>query len=473
MFKFLFRAGLVALGALSMAACTTVDDTLGLDFVPDNQQTAVRVQSFTGINCYLTQIDSIPSSNLGVAFIGTTQSATFGVTDASVLLQYMAGGFKDKENGFGYLPVADTLKLFLATSTFTGKRDANTLGQKFLIYNTNENVSADSTYYTDFDAPKFSDMTEPLFEFRFTDTTSNYMILEPYGAKGTKFLQDLITADKSVYESDTAFHRLFKGFYIAPEVSANKDKQIFAIGLEDSHLLLIGHNHNKDKVVNNTPKPDGSDNKDTLSMAFYFDDGQYSSNVSANRIIHDYTGTPIKANLNDTLPTSTPVTTAYVQSLGGVSAYLRFTEEFVSSLIAAKFDELNQSQYKSMVINKAEIVFYMDDPKIPLMNAATKRLGMYYNYHKLATIPDYYYQYETQQGGTLAYGGYLNRSRGIYAMDITAYVQQLMINPKLQRTVTMAPDVAMTYAFGEVAINSPAAPDPLNVQVKLTYTLIK
>lgn len=465
MLKFLFRVSLVALSALAIVGCTTVDDTLGLEFVPDNQKTTVVWDEFSGINCYLTQTDSIPSNNLGVAFFGTTKSATFGETEASVILQYLPGGFKDKDKGFGYLPMADTLKLYWALSSFSGTPIAD--GQEFVIYAVKEKIVTDTTYYTNFDCAEISE-SDPIFEFTYKNNEKEYLDLKPVGEKGEKFLQSLIDQEKATYETDSVFHKTFKGFYVTPKADANKDKEIFCVGLEDSHLLLIGHNHDKDKVVGGIPAGDGSDNKDTVSMAFYFDDSQYSLNTSINRIRHSYVGTPI-AHINDTTVTATPVTTAYVQTLAGVTTYLRFTDEFVNDILETKL--YDREQYKNMVINKAEIRFYLDDATTPLMNAAPKRLGMFYNYRKLVGIPDYAYQYE-QQGSTLPYGGYLNRSLGYYSMDITSYIQQLMINPKIQRTVYLCPDVALTYSFGEVTLKAPAT-DPDNIKVRLTYTLIK
>ena len=59
------------------------------------------------------------------------------------------------------------------------------------------------------------------------------------------------------------------------------------------------------------------------------------------------------------------------------------------------------------------------------MTAAPSRLGLYTNYKKLTAISDYNYIYENSYSLELAYGGYINRSRGCYTMDVTGYVQQL------------------------------------------------
>ena len=135
----------------------------------------------------------------------------------------------------------------------------------------------------------------------------------------------------------------------------------------------------------------------------------------------------------------------------------------------------------SMVINQARLIVEMEEPVPPLtwseaMNKAPNRFGMFFNYRELENIPDYYYQYEQQQGGTLAYDGYLNRSNCYYQMDITTYIQRMVIGwqsgAAQQQTVNLTPDVSLTYSFGEVALRSPASGEGRKKLI-LTYTLMK
>lgn len=62
-------------------------------------------------------------------------------------------------------------------------------------------------------------------------------------------------------------------------------------------------------------------------------------------------------HINDTLSGSPVAQLGYVQSLGGVSTYVRFTDRFVDELLA-KVEE----PYNSMVINRADLVWEIDDP---------------------------------------------------------------------------------------------------------------
>ena len=57
------------------------------------------------------------------------------------------------------------------------------------------------------------------------------------------------------------------------------------------------------------------------------------------------------------------------------------------------------------------------------MNAAQSRLGLYTDFKTLTPIADYAYPYEQSYDMKLPYGGYVNRSRGCYTMDVTGYLQ--------------------------------------------------
>ena len=63
--------------------------------------------------------------------------------------------------------------------------------------------------------------------------------------------------------------------------------------------------------------------------------------------------------------------------------------------------------------------------KFEQMAPPQSRLGLYTNYKKLSGITDYAYAYEKTYSTTLTYGGYINRSRGCYVMDITGHVQSM------------------------------------------------
>ena len=203
-------------------------------------------------------------------------------------------------------------------------------------------------------------------------------------------------------------------------------------------------------------------------------------------VSHDYSGTLLgqyEAQTNgftDTSATSPTVQSAFVQTMGGVSTYVRFSEAIAKSLkgLLKKPGENggDSIQYSSMLINQARIFFYMDDSSTPNLNAAEDRLGMYLNQKNLTPIPDYLYtterniQLQSDADYVLPYNGYLNRSNGYYVMDITSYIQQLM-QGSLSRGVFLAPQAYGFFDFGNVELRGSAAGEPIWIVV--TYTLIR
>ncbi len=459
-----------AILSVSLSACTSVDDSLGLNFLPDSFRPAFAVDTVYSIDAYLTQTNKIPSNNLGVTFLGNTLSDTYGKTTASALMQYVPGAFTDTENRFGPSPKADSIQLNLYVGSYSGD---SSMTLTYNIYEVNKPIAMDSTYYVDFPAEEVIDQ-EPLFTF--THKAGEHFLItlkaEESGEKGRAFMQRLADAPASVYEADTAFLSMFNGLYIAPApADTETDAALSSITLEESYMTLYTHFRDTE-----------TDKDSTVSLSYYFDDGTYSYNTSISRILHDYAGTEIETLLNDTLPSDNPVSTAYVQTLAGVTTYLRFSERLKSEIEALRDKHGEEYRNASMVINQARLIVEMDEPQPPLtwaesMDKAPSRLGMFFNYSDLDPIPDYYYQYEQQQGGTLAYDGYLNRSNYYYLMDITNYIQKMVIgwqpgHTAQQETVYLTPDVSLTYTFGQVALRSPATGEG-RMKLILTYTLMK
>ena len=146
---------------------------------------------------------------------------------------------------------------------------------------------------------------------------------------------------------------------------------------------------------------------------------------------------------------------------------------------------------------------YLDiDPAVltPLMNDAMLRMGMYFNYYrdtKLEAISDYNYAVESSV--LLSYDGYLNRSLGCYQMDISTYIQTLMLtaaksaaenNGKVDlskfvvgateeesgdyvnlRRIYIAPDATSLYGMKRQALYGADGVAP--IKLELTYTIVK
>ena len=92
----MFRAAavLAAVALMTFAGCTKVDDTLGSNLVPDNQQmkvgyTTLGARTLAGkldaakyVETRLFQSDSLKASNISYGYMGSMLSDTFGLRTA-------------------------------------------------------------------------------------------------------------------------------------------------------------------------------------------------------------------------------------------------------------------------------------------------------------------------------------------------------------------------------------------------------
>ena len=470
-------AALAATIGLTLGGCTKVDDTLGGNLIPDNQQMragyvqlprADELNPKKYVETRLFQTDSIVSSNITYGYMGSMLNDTLGHRSAGFLSQ-MVNYYKVDSGYFGYMPIFDSAQILLKVTSFG--RDSVT-EQSFAVYEVVINKyltekpiapnksQRDSTFYLNFDpvAEGVYNPDEPLFTFtlggegKYPSTTSA-VTLEPTEA-GKKYIRRLMlqegeyAGDYSIYSADSLKYwvEAFKGLYIAPNpekpLTEYGKGTIFATELTYSGLSVYGRNRVKD---------DPSLIKDTIGMVYYFyEDGAEFGNVSVNNVKHGYEEATIARRINieearETAENRPENPLVYVEGMGGVVTEMTFSPEFFAELEAeiAK-GNADGKNFKTLAFSQVRMSIYFNDSDYEWekiadgtagdilrmtdqMNAYPARLGMYTNYKTLTPISDYAYIYEQNYGSsvTLAYNGKINRSRGCYVMDITGYMQQL------------------------------------------------
>lgn len=470
-------AALAATIGLTLGGCTKVDDTLGGNLIPDNQQMragyvqlprADELNPKKYVETRLFQTDSIVSSNITYGYMGSMLNDTLGHRSAGFLSQ-MVNYYKVDSGYFGYMPIFDSAQILLKVTSFG--RDSVT-EQSFAVYEVVSNKyltekpiapnksQRDSTFYLNFDpvAEGVYNPDEPLFTFtlggegKYPSTTSA-VTLEPTEA-GKKYIRRLMlqegeyAGDYSIYSADSLKYwvEAFKGLYIAPNpekpLTEYGKGTIFATELTYSGLSVYGRNRVKD---------DPSLIKDTIGMVYYFyEDGAEFGNVSVNNVKHGYEEATIARRINieearETAENRPENPLVYVEGMGGVVTEMTFSPEFFAELEAeiAK-GNADGKNFKTLAFSQVRMSIYFNDSDYEWekiadgtagdilrmtdqMKAYPARLGMYTNYKTLTPISDYAYIYEQNYGSsvTLAYNGKINRSRGCYVMDITGYMQQL------------------------------------------------
>lgn len=527
-------AVLAAVLIATFTGCTKVDDTLGSNLIPDDQQMKMGVTTLGGklkdgslnpkkyFETRLFKTDSIISSNISYGYMGSMLSDTFGLRTAGFLSQYISY-YKVDSGYFGFRPIFDSAQIMLSLESYGGDTLTE---QTFCVYEVVSNkyltekplspgkTERDSTFFLNFDPVKEQVVgSEVLFRFKLGNNkgpATKSVTMTPTQA-GNDFVKRLMlesgkyAKDYSIYSVDSLEQWVaeFKGLYIVPEQDQQtRGGAIYATTLDATGFSIYGRNRNPDdpRLIN-----------DTIGMSFFFYD-QYADfgNVSVNSIRRDYdrATSPAKIDIAQALETNKERalnSRVYAEGMGGVVTELTFTEEFFEELeaIRVKENELTGKEFSTMAVSQARMLIYFTDSdydwqnvtNIPSlvneMDGSIARLGMYTDYKKLSGIPDYSYYYEKQYGTTLAYGGKVNRSRGCYVMDISALVQQLWnsyVKAKAEtpagqkvdmskiknRTVYIGPEAYSLYtSYSSVLQGMNFDLNNAPIKIDLTYNMIK
>jgi len=431
--------------AVQLGSCVEVDNTFGTEYIPDGQIMRVLRDSSMHIDTYNVTTDSVYSSGTASAYIGGYHDPLTGSrVDAGLLVQLQRFGFST-DSMYRTSPVADSAYLVLSISDVMGRSDVS---QTFDLYELTEAISPDSVYYSDFDPEPIRE-SSPLLSFTLTGKQDEFR----YDLSGHPLLARLM--DTTGYTTDAGFRERFKGLYIKPR-EAMQDGALRLIDLSGSGVR-IWYRYYVEK----------GDSMSTTNIASYsiYPTKDISQSVAVVR--HDFSNVSPALRLDDR---TVPVSRTYMQGYGGIKTYLEFSEES----IAALKERVRAAGFSSLAINKAKLQVYIPARDPDSLDYHYGRLGMFYDYDNLRYIPDFNYVYEATYETELPYGGYLNRSRYLYEMDITTYVQRLFREGYEYNGVYLTPAVGTedySLALSSFALDGTgSAAPPLLV---ITYTMIR
>lgn len=398
------------LAALFAAGCTTKDDTLGANLIPDNQQLKAGYAVFqwnrevlTGdkalnpkkyVETRLYQTDSVVSSNLKQGYLGAAYNDTVGLRTAGFLSQFTNYYLVD-EGYFGYRPIFDSAQILLSVSAYG--RDTMT-EQKFYVYEIESNAyltekplstgktERDSVFYLNFnpeeaatDAGKKNILGQRLFEFTLggNNGPSKTAVTMNPTPEGRAFIQRLMLqtgerkGDYSIYDVDnmSEWFDVFKGLYIRPaEAAAMKADgtskgSVYTLDLSASGFAVYGRNRVEE---------DPSLIKDTIGMVYYFYVSDLDKgNVSINTVRHDYTGSKIKISearayidgKPNPLENRPDKSRVYVEGMGGVTTEITFTQEFFDDLQKLIDTENAESkkEFSTLAFTQVQMEIYFPD----------------------------------------------------------------------------------------------------------------
>jgi len=249
-------------------------------------------------------------------------------------------------------------------------------------------------------------------------------------------------------------------------------------------------------------------------MFYYFMDEDSKLNASVNKVEHDYTQSLSggasylnKGVMDQTKPREerTKVSTCYIEGLGGPATEIYLTDDWLNELLAIENNE--GDSFSKVGINQCLFTIYVEGAfydweltqsnasrLAEVLNKSFSRLGAYANYITLSPIIDYDYVYENSYDTESNFGGYLDRSRGCYVLNVTAHIQQLFNYAKsvrqedgtfafnksdsnyVPRTIYIGAEAIDPYNLSESALQGMDDRQSNNeapIQIDLTYTLIK
>lgn len=491
----------------TFVGCTKVDDTVGSNLIPDNQQMRAGFISLVGkaekldttyerlgkfVETRLFQTDSVTSSNLGQGYIGAMYNDTLGVRKVGFLTQYLSFYDVDKDY-FGYRPIFDSAQLVLSIDKYG--LDTTSV-QQFEIYEVINNeyltqkpvqtgkTERDTIFYVGFNPEKVEYLNnqsvlsqEPIFTFELggkKGPSTKAVTLKPTSKTEDFFLRLMLKKGKyaenySIYKRDSLkqWFEEFKGLYIKPVTdplsigSGSVRGTIFSTQLNATSMMIYARNRMKE---------DPTLIQDTIGLKLSFYDQTYREhgNISINSIHHEYdkaATAEARVNVEDAKETNLnrpENPRLLIEGLGGVVSEIKFTQEFFKTMEREieKANKATKQTFRTLAFNQALMEIHFPsgayhwediDPMNPgnliaEMNDAPERLGLYLNYKKLKAIPDYAYEYEKNYGIEIAYDGHINRSRGCYVMNITSYLQELWNNYLEQKEKTEGMDRNTSYS---------------------------
>lgn len=443
---------LVVFGGVS---CTNRDSLFGNELIPPHQQMGSAIDSTVRMETYIDRYDSVETNVAGyyTPFFGTYLDPLVGRTTIQMFSNYAPNGFQH-DHYFGTDPVIDSMTYALY---FNGALGDTTKTMTIDVYEVKGNdFYVDSSYFSNFDmSPYVAD--PPLFSFDHKGV--GYV----YGKFPIEFARKLLDnrQDKTnIYYSDTAFHRVFNGFFFKlRDQQPAGEGQMLQMDLSLSTMNLFYHN-------NNTPK------KDTTTQKFWFYGDYTFFNTNFTMVQHDFTaadpskGGVVAATVGDTVVQSEYV---YIQGLAGLMGLLKVDKESLEQLK----DKAKSLGYSHVALHKAELRVTMAEPGWEQYDKSFNALGMYHSMLNRKFLSEYNPILDgvTGSGYQSTLGGKLNRSLGTYSFDITSHVQKLLTGSESRYMTELLPaygsrnDMLRSWVYGSAS--------PYPPLLVLTYTMVK
>ena len=366
----------------------------------------------------------------------------FGNTEAN-----LAFSVSLPSNGysFGSNPIIDSAILVLpysriidpVTGTIVNEfyGDTATSVYSFKVHQLKDDLGVQTNFQTDrefaVETPvlgSFTGKIMPNTPVRITDIvvgkpdTMRYIVPELRIKIDNSFIQSRILAlDSATRSKNSRFFSSFKGLRISVDKATSSGKggiMLIDFAGTNANLQL----YYKKDITNSV-------SKDTVGISFPITvtAGQTSGNgpVAAN-IKHDYTGTPVQAQLDAPNP-ATPYSVTYLQGLAGLRNKISFPD------LTAFVNTVKEGNAASrIVVNRAELVVNVANGTDALPYAPAKKLMLYRNdiAGNRLNLVDYTTSTNSNNpkyvGPDRAINGFYDATNKRYVFVLTSYLQNLI-----------------------------------------------
>lgn len=373
-------------------SCKKEPSQIGLDIVGSNPLT-VHFSDTTSVQVYSVLRDSVRTDELINNMLGVVVDPVFGTTKASLYMQY---NLSLSNYSFGEQESFDSLVLSIPYQMISVYGDSMA-PLSFRVYELNELLDVDTSYYSNHTAEYLPTLLGEITlipkprDSVYIDTTkvAPHFTLRLSDELG----QRLLSLEDTIYYNNFDFIDSFKGLYFEPVYSGGVGNLTF--------LDLYGAQSKLQLYYNNSAD-------DSLSYSFV--PSIYSASFQ-NFDHMDYLGAdPDFYRQVIEKDTTEGEQKFYMQTLGGVDSYIRF-----SSL----FDNKDFAKY---AINEAKLVITNVDPANDMFAQPTSMSLLQKRYSDIDSTSNYYYLEDTG-GGDAYFDGYYNSTSKQYEFRITGFMQ--------------------------------------------------
>lgn len=414
------------IGLFLFASCKD-SNTIGLDLDKAYEIKGILMDTTT-IKSQTLQDDVTSGVGLLRHPLGAMNDPTFGKTDASIAMALGRPGNAYYAFGKTQNPTIDSAVLVLpfstqfygdtTTSTYTVKvnRLTNDLSKEtsFLI---NKNWPTETTVLG-----TFTGKIKPNTRFKISDIVSG----KPDTLKSVvpqirikldnSFIQNnIINLDSVTLSTANNFYKSLKGFNVT------------ATSTGDGGIMFMDFYGTEGRVEIYYKKKNATTATAIDTVAVNFPIGRAAGPVTAT-IHHDYTGTPVKTQLDN--PNTTYAIT-YLQALAGLKNKISFPylKQFITDLKA------KNTAKTTVIVNKAELVIDLNAGTDVIPFSAAQRLALYRFdiAGQRANVPDNdnsiqgsYNGDPRALGSEVLFGGYFDSVNKRYIFTITSYIQDLL-----------------------------------------------